>query len=98
MANLLDKAIGFRDMPFGNVRPTVGAIGRFLGGTAEAIAGTNVPTGTGTLFGAKKVFKLALMDSNSRSARIMATYTKDLPLRYLDSENIEQSFDQIKNG
>ena len=96
MANLLDKAIGFRDMPFGNVRPTVGAIGRFLGGTAEAIAGTNVPTGTGTLFGAKKVFKLALMDSNSRSARIMATYTKDLPLRYLDSENIEQSFDQIK--
>lgn len=96
MANLLDRAIGFRDMPFGNVRPTVGAIGRFLGGTAEAIAGTNVPTGTGTLFGAKKVFKLALMDSNSRSARIMATYTKDLPLRYLDSENIEQSFDQIK--
>ena len=96
MANLLDKAIGFRDMPFGNVRPTVGAIGRFLGGTAEAIAGTNVPQGTGALFGAKKVFKLALMDSNSRSARIMATYTKDLPLRYLDSENIEQSFDQIK--
>ena len=95
MANLLDKAIGFRDMPFGNVRPTVGAVGRFLGGAAEAIA-PNVPEGTGALFGAKKVFKLSLMDSNSRSARIMSTYTKDLPLRYLDSENIDQSFDQIK--
>ena len=96
MANLLDKSIGFKDMPFGNIRPTVGAIGKILGGTAEAITGANVPAGTGALFGAKKVFKLALMDSNSRSARIMATYTKDLPLRYLDSENMQQSFDQVK--
>ena len=36
------------------------------------------------------------MDSNNRMSRVMSTYTKDLPLRYLDAENIEQSFDQIK--
>ena len=95
MANLLDASIGFKDLPFGNVRPTVGAIGRFLGGATEAIA-KGVPEGTGQLFGAKKVLRLSLMDSNSRMARVMSTYTKDLPLRYLDAENIEQSFDQIK--
>ena len=95
MAELVDQSIGFRDLPFGTTKPTVGAIGRFLGGATEAIS-KNVPEGTGQLFGAKKVVKLSMMDSNSRAARIMATYTKDLPARYLDSENIEQSFDEIK--
>ena len=95
MANLIDQSIGFKDLPFGTTKPTVGAIGRFLGGATEAIA-KGVPEGTGQLFGAKKVIRLSLMDSNSRMARVMSTYTKDLPLRYLDAENIEQSFDQIK--
>ena len=95
MANLIDQSIGFKDLPFGTTRPTVGAIGRFLGGATEAIA-KNVPEGTGQLFGAKKVMRLSLMDSNNRMSRVMSTYTKDLPLRYLDAENVEQSFDQIK--
>ena len=95
MANLIDQSIGFKDLPFGTTKPTVGAIGRFLGGATEALT-KSVPEGTGQLFGAKKVMRLALMDSNSRMANVMSTYTKDLPLRYLDAENIEHSFDQIK--
>ena len=95
MAQLIDQSIGFKDLPFGTTKPTVGAVGRFLGGAAESISKT-VPEGTGQLFGAKKVVKLGLMDSNSRAARIFSTYTKDLPLRYLDSENIEKSYGEVK--
>lgn len=94
--NLLTE---FLEDPFGPMgtgqAPTVGAIGRFLGGATEQLLG-GVPEGTGKLFGAKKVIKTKLMDSPNRSARILSTYAGEFPYRYVDSNQLDDAVTNLK--
>ena len=96
MKNLLTEFLEDPFGPFGTGQaPTVGAIGRFLGGRAENLLG-GVPEGTGKLFGAKKVIKTKLMDSPNRSARILSTYAGEFPYRYVDSNQLDDAVSNIK--
>ena len=96
MQNLLTEFLEDPFGPFGTGQaPTVGSIGRFLGGAAEELLG-GVPKGTGKLFGAKKVIKTKLMDSPNRSARILATYAGEFPYRYVDSNQLDDAVTNIK--
>jgi len=97
MGDLLSGFLGDPFGPFGQTKPTVGAIGRFLGGATETLFGSDVvPKGTGALFGAKKVIKTKLMDSNSRASRILATYAGEFPYRYVDSGQLDDAVTNIK--
>lgn len=96
MSNLLTEFLEDPFGPFGTGQaPTVGAIGRFLGGATEDLLG-GVPEGTGKLFGAKKVIKTKLMDSPNRSARILATYAGEFPYRYVDSNQLDDAVSNLK--
>ena len=97
MGQFLTDILGDPGGAFGQAKPTVGAIGRFLGGATEALVGTKaVPQGTGALFGAKKVLKTKLMDSPNRTARIVSTYASEFPYRYVDSEQLDDATENIK--
>ena len=83
---------------FGQKRPTVGAFGRMTGGLAENLLGDRLTPGlegAGRLFGARKVIRNSLME-NSQMGRIMASYASDLPYRFLDVDQIDQSIHQMK--
>jgi len=96
MSNLITEFLEDPFGPFGTGQaPTVGAIGRFLGGATEELLG-GVPKGTGKLFGAKKVIKTKLMDSPNRSARILSTYAGEFPYRYVDSNQLDDAVTNIK--
>ena len=98
---LNDKYLGnpFRGPEgFGQQRPTVGAFGRMTGGLAENLLGNRLTPGlegAGRLFGARKVIRNSLME-NSQMGRIMASYASDLPYRFLDVDQIDQSIHQMK--
>ena len=98
---LNDKYLGnlFRGPEgFGQKRPTVGAFGRMTGGLAENLLGDRLTPGlegAGRLFGARKVIRNSLME-NSQMGRIMASYASDLPYRFLDVDQIDQSIHQMK--
>ena len=83
---------------FGMERPTVGALGRITGRLAESALGSRLDPGlkgAGQLFGARKVLKASLME-NSRAGRIIASYAQDLPYRFLDIDQMEQTIGQAK--
>ena len=83
---------------FGMERPTVGALGRITGRLAESALGSRLDPGlkgAGQLFGARKVLKASLME-NSRAGRIIASYAQDLPYRFLDIDQMEQTIGQSK--
>ena len=83
---------------FGQKRPTVGAFGRMTGGLAENLLGDRLTPGlegAGRLFGARKDIRSSLME-NSQMGRLMASYASDLPYRFLDVDQIDQSIHQMK--
>lgn len=98
---LNDKYLGnpFRGPDsFGIERPTVGAIGRAAGGLAETLLGRGLDPGlqgAGKLFGARKIIKASMME-NSRVGRIIASYASDLPYRFLDVDQMDQTIGQAK--
>lgn len=83
---------------FGIEKPTVGAFGRVTGSIAETALGTKLDpalSGTGKLFGARKVLKASLVE-NSRLGRIITSYASDLPYRFLDIDQMDQTVGQAK--
>ena len=82
---------------FGTRSPTKRGLGRALGGLTESLI-PNVPEqliGTGKLFGSAKIIKASLMDSG-RIGQIIASYAADLPYRFLDIDQMDQTLHQMK--
>ena len=95
VAELLNEMLGIRGVGLGELKPTVGALGSILGSATERLVG-GVDAGYGAMFGAKKVLRQKLMNSPDRAARVIGTYAKDLPYRYLDSSQIGDAVRNIK--
>ena len=95
VATLLDEMLGVRGVGLGDIKPTVGALGSIIGSATEKLVG-GVDAGYGAMFGAKKVLRQKLMGSQDRASRIIGTYAKELPYRYLDSNQINDAVRNVK--